>query len=118
MPEAAAGHNTLVLIKKTLYASMAHECTDLTSRRAEIPPPEEAALRAAPKGGGRLRLRRQPPVVDSSGGGISALRLVRSIHACGMLTKSVFVLKTKVSCPAAASGGFVRPKVGQGRKFV
>ena len=48
MPEAAAGHNTLVLRKKTLLASMAHECTDRTSRRAEIPPPEEAALRAAP----------------------------------------------------------------------
>ena len=27
-----------------------------------------------------------------------------------MLAKSVFVLKTKVSCPAAPSGSFVRPK--------
>ena len=27
---------------------MAHEFTDRTSQRAEIPPPEEAALRAAP----------------------------------------------------------------------
>ena len=48
-PEAAAGHDTLVLRTKTLLASMAHECTDRTSRRAEIPPPEEAALRAAPQ---------------------------------------------------------------------
>ena len=46
----------------------------------------------------------------SSGGGISALRLVRSVRPCAMLAKSVFVLKTKVLCPAAASGGFVRPK--------
>ena len=43
-------------------------------------------------------------------GGISALRLVRSVHSCAMLAKSVFVLKTKVSCPAAASGGFFWPK--------
>ena len=50
---------------------------------------------------------RPPPFVDSSGGGISALRLVRSVRSCAMLAKSVFVLKTKVSCPAAASGGFV-----------
>ena len=48
-PEAAAGHDTLVLRTKTLLASMAHERTDRTSRRAEIPPPEEAALRAAPQ---------------------------------------------------------------------
>ena len=48
--------------------------------------------------------RRPPPFVDSSGGGISALRLVRSVRSCA---KSVYVLKTKVSCPAAASGGFV-----------
>ena len=54
----------------------------------------------------------------SSGGGISALRLVRSVHSCAMLAKSVFVLKTKVSCPAAASGGFVRPKIGQGQKVI
>ena len=108
-PEAAAGHDTLVLRTKTLLAGMAHGRADRTSRRAEIPPPEEAALRAAStKGGGRLR--RPPPFVDSSGGGISALRLVRSVHSCAMLAKSVFVLKTKVSCPAAASGGFVRPK--------
>ena len=40
MPEAAAGHNTLVSRTKTLLASMAHECMDRTSRRAEIPPPE------------------------------------------------------------------------------
>ena len=50
-PEAAAGHDTLVLRTKTLLASMAHECTDRTSRRAEIPPPEEAALCAAPQRG-------------------------------------------------------------------
>ena len=48
-PGAAAGHDTLVLRTKTLLAGMAHERTDRTSRRAEIPPPEEAALRAAPQ---------------------------------------------------------------------
>ena len=47
----------------------------------------------------------------SSGGGISALRLVRSVRSCATLAKSVFVLKTKVLCPAAASAGFVRPKI-------
>ena len=46
-PEAAAGHDTLVLRTKTLLASMAHECTDRTSRRAEIPPPEESTKGAA-----------------------------------------------------------------------
>ena len=50
-PEAAAGHDNLVLRTKTLLASMAHECTERTSRRAEVPPPEEAALRAAPQRG-------------------------------------------------------------------
>ena len=40
----------------------------------------------------------------SSGGGISALRLVRSVHSCAMLAKSAFFLETKMLCPAAASG--------------
>ena len=53
---------------------------------------------------------RSPTFVDSSGGGISALRLVRSARPCAMPAKSVFVLKTKVSCPAAASGSFFRPQ--------
>ena len=66
------------------------------------------ASRRSTKGGSRLR--RPPPFVDSSGGGISALRLVRSVRPCAMLAKSDFVLKTKVSCPAAASGGFGRPQ--------
>ena len=48
---------------------------------------------------------------SSSGGGISALRLGQSVHSCAMLAKSVFFLKTKVLCPAAASGGFVRPQI-------
>ena len=39
-PGAAVGHNSLVLSKRTLLASMAHESTDQTSRRAEIPTPE------------------------------------------------------------------------------
>ena len=42
-PEAAAGHDTLVLRTETLLAGMAHGRADRTSRRAEIPPPEEAA---------------------------------------------------------------------------
>ena len=49
-PEAAAGHDALVLRTKTLLASMAHECADRTSRRAEIPPPAEST-----KGGSRRR---------------------------------------------------------------
>ena len=73
------------------------------------------ASRRYTKGGGRLR--RPSPFVDSSGGGISALRLVRSARPCAMLAKSVFVLKTKVSCPAAASGGFVRPKIWSRSEF-
>ena len=65
-PEAAAGHDTLVLRTKTLLASMAHECTDRTSRRAEIPPPEEAALRAAPQRGVGP-IWRPPPVGATRG---------------------------------------------------
>ena len=82
---------------------------DLTIRRAEIPPPEEAALRAAPQRGAAA-FGGRPPFVDSSVGGISALRLVRSVHSCAMLAKSVFFVKTKVLCPAAASGVFFWPK--------
>ena len=59
-PEAAAGHDTLVLRTKTLLASMAHECTDRTSRRAEIPPPEEAA-RSRLKVSLSLKLRCRAP---------------------------------------------------------
>ena len=47
-PEAAAGHDTLVLRTETLLASMAHERTDRTSPRAEIPLPQEST-----KAGGR-----------------------------------------------------------------
>ena len=110
-PEKSAGgscgsHDTLVLRTKTLLASMAHECTDRTSRRAEIPPPEEST-----KGGGRRRWPPSPLWSCAkcrllSGGGISALRLVRSVHSCAMLAKSAFFLKTKVLCPAAASDVF------------
>ena len=60
---------------------------------------------AAPLCGGEAKRRLL------SGGGISALRLVRSVRPCAMLAKSVFVLKTKVLCPAAASGIFFRPVV-------
>ena len=60
-PEAAAGHNTLVLRTKTLLASMAHGHTDRTSQRAEIPPPEEST-----KGGGRERREAPPPLVEES----------------------------------------------------
>ena len=45
----SCGAQHLSFKAKTLLASMAHERTDRTSRRAEIPPPEEAALRAAPQ---------------------------------------------------------------------
>ena len=58
-PEAAAGHDTLVLRTKTLLAGMAHGRADRTSRRAEIPPPEEST-----KGGGRRR--RPPPFVEAA----------------------------------------------------
>ena len=42
------------------------------------------------------------------------LRLVRSVHSCAILAKSVFFLKTKVLWPAAAPGGIFRPKNGPG----
>ena len=48
---------------------MAHERTDRTSRRAEIPPPEEAALRAAPQRGAAAFGGRPPlwtPLVEES----------------------------------------------------
>ena len=102
-PEEAVGHDTSVLRKKPLLASMAHECTDRTSRRAEIPPPEAAALRVAPQRG-TAAFGGRPPLW-------TPLRLVRSVHSCAMLAKSVFVLKTKVLCPAAASAVFFRPVV-------
>ena len=92
MPEAAARHNTLVLRTKTLLASMARECTDRTSRRAEVPPPEEST-----KGGGCRRRpsaaspfveRReaQPPLVEES----QPSSLFRSVHSCAMLAKNIF----------------------------
>ena len=68
-PEAAAGHDTLVLRTKTLLAGMAHGRADRTSRRAEIPPPEEAALRAAPQRGAAASGSRPPlwtPLVEES----------------------------------------------------
>ena len=64
------GHNNSVLRKRTLLASMAHEGTEQTSRRAEIPPREEAALRAAAHRGAAaapLRGLLWRPHVDSSG---------------------------------------------------
>ena len=107
-PEAAAGRDTLVLRAKTLLASMAHGRTDRTSRRAEIPPPE-----MSPQRGGRPPWRSGAKRRLLSGGGLSALRLLRlvqTLHSCAMLAKSIFFLKTTVLCPAAAAGGFVRPK--------
>ena len=50
-PEAAAGHNNLVLKRKTLFASMAYEGTDRTGRRVEIPPPERLHFAPLHKGG-------------------------------------------------------------------
>ena len=70
---------------------------------------KEAALCAAPQSG-------EPPSAAAhlcglfAGGGISALRLVRSVHSCAVLAKNVFFLKTKVLCPTAASGVFSGPK--------
>ena len=63
MPEAAAGHNTLVLRRRTLLTSMAHECTDRTSRRAEIPPPERGRRRFATlHKGGAAAFGGRPPL--------------------------------------------------------
>ena len=65
------------------------------------------------KGGGASRRAAAFGSRHLSAGGISALRLlwlVRSVHSCGMLAKIFFFLKTKLLCPAAASGGFVRSK--------
>ena len=59
-----------------------------------------------------------PRSAASSGGGISALRLVQSVHSCAMLATSIFFLKTKVLCLAAAHGIFFRPKNGPGPEKV
>ena len=64
----------------------------------------EVALRtASTKGCGAKRC-------FSSGGGISAIwlaPLVRSVHSCAMLAKTVPFRQTKVLCPTAVSGVFL-----------
>ena len=112
-PEAAAGHDTLVLRTKILLASKAPRRTDRTSRRAEIPPPEEAALRAAPQRGAAAFGDRSPlwtPLVEESQpSGLSG----PYAHAPCWLKVS---LSLKLRCcapqlpPAVLSG----PKFGQG----
>lgn len=88
--EAAAGHHTLVLMKRIILACVTHEFTDRkgrTSWQAEIPLPERNLQSAAP-----------PPLCGAKhcllfGGGISALGLVRfvpSVPSCIMLAKTVF----------------------------
>ena len=109
-PVAAAGHINLVSRKKTTLASMTCERTERISRRAEVPPPEEAALCAAPQRGAAAFSSppplRTPLVEESQPSGLSG----PCIHAPCWLKVSFF-LKTKVLCPAAASGRFVRPQI-------
>ena len=116
-PDAAAGHDTLVLRTKTLLASMAHESTDRTSRRAEVPPPEEST-----KGGGRRRRpppfveRREapPPLVEESQpSGLSGPHA----HAPCRLKVSLS-LKLRCLAPQLPPAFFSGPKIGQGRKLV
>ena len=116
-PEAAAGHDTLVLRTKTLLASMAHGRTDRTSRRAEIPPPEEST-----KGGGRRRRpppfveRREapPPLVEESQpSGLSG----PYTHAPCWLKVS-FSLKLRCCAPQLPPAVLFGRKIGQGRKWV
>ena len=63
------------------------------------------SVRTGQAGGLRFLHQRSPQR------GAAASGVLRSVHSCAMLAKSVFALKTKVSCPAAASGGFVRPRI-------
>ena len=109
-PEAAAGHDTLVLTTKTLLASMAHEYTDRTNRRAEISPPEEAAPRT--KGGGHPPLW-TPLVEESQPSGFSG----PYTHAPCWLKAS---LSLKPRCCAAQLPPAVcsRQTIGQGWKLV
>ena len=115
-PEAAAGHDTSVLRTKTLLASMAHECTDWTSRRAEIPPPEEST-----KGSGRRRRpppfveRREapPPLVEESlPSGLSG----PYAHVPCWLKVSLS-LKLRCRAPQLPPAALSSPKSGQGRNF-
>ena len=94
---------------------MVHECTDRTSRRAEIPFPEESTKRWAAAEGGR------PPCgaarsAASCGGGLSASGVSGPYtHAPCWLEASVS-LKLRCCVPQLASS--FGPKIGQGRKLV
>ena len=116
-PEAAAGHDTLVLRTKTLLASMAHGRTDRTSRRAEIPPPEEAALRAAPQRGVAAEGGRPPlwtPLVEESQpSGLSS----PYTHAPCWLKVSLSS-KLRRRPPQLPPAVLFGQKLGQGWKFV
>ena len=107
--EAAAGHNTLVLRIKTFWASIAHERTDRTSRRAEVPTPEEAALRAAPQRG-RPPSTAAPPlwtplVEESQPSGLSSPHT----HAPCWLKES-FSLKLRCCAPQLPPTFFSPPE--------
>ena len=96
---------------------MAHERTDRTSRRAEIPPPEEST-----KGGGRRRRpppfveRREapPPLVEESQpSGLSG----PYTHAPCWLKVSLS-LKLRCRAPQLPPAVLFGQKIGQGRKLV
>ena len=96
---------------------MAHECTDRTSRRAEIPPPEEAALRAAPQRGAAAFGGRPPlwtPLVEESQpSGLSG----PYAHAPCRLKVSLS-LKLRCRAPQLPPAVLFGQKIGQGRKLV
>ena len=104
-PEAAAGHDTLVLRTKTLLAGMAHGRADRTSRRAEIPPPEEAALRAALQRGA------------AAFGGRPPLWTPPYTHP-PCRPKVSFSLKLRCCAPQLPPAGLFGQKIGQGQKLV
>ena len=112
-PEAAAGHNTLVLRTKTLLASMAHERTDRTSRRAEIPPPEEST-----KGGGRPSFveRREAPPPLAEEPQPSGLSCPYTHAPCWL--KLSFYLRLRCCAPQLPPAVLFGPQTVQARKLV
>ena len=114
-PEAAAGHDTLVLRTQTILCSIAHERTDRTSRRAEIPLQAEAALRAAPQKGAATSGGRPPlwtPLVEES----QPSRLSGPYTHATCWLKMSFPLKLKCCAPQLPLVVLFGQKMGPGLK--
>ena len=79
---------------------------------------QAGGLRRRPHGRRRQLLAARSAASSVDAAASSALRLVRSVHSCAMLAKSVFVLKTKVLCPQLPPAVLFGPPKCPGRKFV